>query len=477
MTAMTELACDLAIIGAGAAGLSIAAGAAQLGAAVVLIERGAMGGDCLNVGCVPSKALLAAAHAAQRVRRAAALGVQVDGLRIDAAAVKAHVRRTIAAIAPVDSEERYRSLGATVLKAEARFISPTQLIAREASGQETRLTPRWTVVAAGLGPAIPPIPGLRDGPYLTNETVFQGDTLPSHLIILGGGAIGVELAEAHQLLGCQVTVIEAQRLLAREEAALVAPLREHLRAIGVTVNEGVAATAVGWADGVPTVTLADGQTVTGSHLLVATGRVAQLEGLGLEQAGIAWTPRGITVDRRLRTTNRRVFAAGDVAGGPQFTHVAGSHATTVILNTLFRVPSRANHNAVPRVVYTDPELAGVGLTEAEARATGVPTEVAQWSFQHNDRALADGTGEGSVRLILQRGRVVGVHILGPHAGELIAPWCRAVAERERLSRFARTMLPYPTLSEAPKRAAGEYLSRSLFSPRVRWLVRLLARLP
>ncbi len=469
---MSRYTHDLCIIGAGAAGLSTAAGAAQLGAKVVLVERGAMGGDCLNVGCVPSKALLAAAHAVGHMRRAAALGVHAGDIRIDAAAVKAHVRRAIAAIAPVDSEERYRGFGVEVLKAEARFTDADTVVAGQATIRARRF-----VLAVGLSPAVPPIPGLTDGPFLTNEQLFEGDQLPPHLLVLGGGAIGTEMAEAHRLLGCEVTLVEAGRLLGRDDGDLVDRLRQHLIGIGIRLIEGVGATAVEWSGTAPTLVLADGQRLAGSHLLVAAGRQAAFGSLHLEAAGIAHTSRGITVDARLITSNRRVLAIGDAAGGAQFTHVAGGHASTAILNTLFGLPAKAHTSAIPSVVYTDPELASVGLTEAAARKAGRTVEIATWSFHENDRAIADGSTEGLVKLVIEQGRVIGAQILGAHAGELIAPWCIAVAQRQKLSVVQRVMLPYPTRAEAAKRAAGQYLSARLFTPRMRWIVRLLQRLP
>jgi pyruvate/2-oxoglutarate dehydrogenase complex dihydrolipoamide dehydrogenase (E3) component len=476
---------DLAVIGAGAAGLSVTAAAAQLGLNVVLIERERMGGDCLNVGCVPSKALLAAAHAASAARAAERFGVRlpaartdwpkIDWPQIDWEALRAHVHGAIAAIEPMDSAARYRALGATVLEGEARFLDPATIAA-----DGRTVTARRYVVAAGSRAVLPPIPGLERVPALTHAGLFA--TLPraAHLLVLGGGRVGLEMAAAYAGLGCRVTVVEQGQIAAGEDTELVDALRAALVRQGVRFAEGAAVIA---ASAGPTLHLADGVRITGSHLLVAAGRAPNLEALALDAGGIAYGPNGIATRRDLRsTTNRRVYAAGDIADpdglGPRgFTHVGSYHAAVIVRRAIFRVPARVDYAALPRVIYTAPELAQVGLTEAEVRERGGVPRVLRWPLAENDRAIAERDVAGMVKLVVVRGRVVGAGILAPHAGEMIGQWALAIAARTRLSTLAGLIAPYPTRAEAGKRAAGSYFAASLFSPRIRTLARALARLP
>lgn len=472
---MSRFDYDLAVIGAGSAGLSVTAVAAQLGLRVALIERGRMGGDCLNVGCVPSKALLAAAHAAEAARRASVLGVILPEPVIDWPAVRAHVHGVIAAIEPNDSEERFRSLGATVLRGEARFVAPDAL---EVDG--ARLSAGRIVVAAGSRPAVPPIPGLKRVAYLTNETLFDLTDKPEHLLILGGGPIGLEMADAHAGLGCRVTVIEARHIAAKEDPELAAGLRTALAGKGVTLIEGVDVTEA--APG-PALVLGDGRRIAGSHLLVATGRTPNLESLGLEAGGVRATGAGIATDAGLRSlTNRRVFASGDIADpqgiGPRaFTHVGTYHAGIVIRRAIFRLPERIDYRALPRVTYTDPELAQVGPTAAEARAAGRRVSILRWPMAENDRARIERNTSGLVKLVVERGRVIGVGILARNAGEMIGQWTLAIKRDVPLRALAGLIAPYPTRAEAGKRAAGEYFRERLFSWNTKKLARSLARLP
>ena len=467
---MTALTPDLCVIGAGSGGLAVAAGAAQLGASVVLVERGRMGGDCLNYGCVPSKSLLAAARLAHAWRRGAELGIDFGPPRIDFAAVADSVERVIARIAPNDSVERFEGLGVRVIGAEARFVDRRTIRA----GDNT-VRPRRFVIATGSTPVVPPIAGLDRVPYFTNETVFANRTAPSHLIVIGGGPVGIELAQAHRALGPAVTVIDAGPLLPHDDRELVALLAQRLVEDGISLKLSIEVAGVAQAGSEIIVTLATGECVTGSHLLIATGRRPDLAALDLAAAGIAATAAGITVDRRLRTSNRRAFAVGDAAGGPQFTHIALYHAGIVIRNALFRLPARVDYRALPWVTYTDPELAQAGLSEAAARKTG-PVRVLRWSFGENDRAYTERDTAGEVKIITsRRGHILGAAILGVAAGDLILPWALAISQRLKIGAMANLIVPYPTRGEAGKRAAGAFYTPSLFSPCTQRLVRLLAR--
>ncbi len=464
---------DICVIGAGAAGLSVAAGAVQMGARVILIEAGDMGGDCLNAGCVPSKALLAAGHKAHQTAQAA-FGVAGHDPAPDFAAAKDHLRAVIARIAPVDSQERFEALGVRVIRAKARFVSPTTL---EAGGDV--ITARRFVIATGSRPMLPPIPGLAGVPVLTNETLFDLRERPEHLIIIGGGPIGVEMAQAHRRLGSAVTVLEAARLLGRDDPEAVALVLARLSADGVVIHEDAAVTRVSGQPGAVQVDTATGLRVTGSHLLIAAGRQPVVDGLGLDQAGVAHGPRGITVDAGLRTSNRRIYAIGDVTGGAQFTHVAGYQAGLILRPLLFGLRARLRHDHVPHVTYTDPEIAQVGLTEDAARRTyGAALTIARADFDHNDRAIATGQAQGFAKVMVVRGRPVGATIVGPQAGELIQLWGLAIAARLKMSAVAGMISPYPTLGEINKRAAGAYFAPRLFdSPWVKRVVRAVQWLP
>lgn len=469
---MQRVATDICVIGAGSGGLSVAAGAAQMGARVVLVEGGAMGGDCLNTGCVPSKALLAAARAAQAMRSGAGFGIAPVEPEIDFAAVKDHVARTIAQIAPHDSQARFEELGVTVIRAWGRFTSPQEL---EAGAY--RIRARRFVIATGAHAVIPPVPGLAAVPYFTHETIFALRQRPGHLLIIGGGPIGMEMAQAHRRLGCRVTVIEAARALGREDPEAAALVLAALRAEGVEVVENTPVTAVSGAEGAISVSLADGRRFDGSHLLLALGRRPALERLDLPAAGVQHSVAGVTVDARLRTSNRRVFAIGDAAGGPQFTHVAAYHAGIVLRQAVLGLPARAHTHHLPRVTFTEPELAQVGLTEAEARTLhGHALTVQRGGFDHNDRAVTEARTEGLIKVMIVRGRPVGATIAGPQAGELIGLWTLAIASRLKMSALAGMVAPYPTLGEISKRAAGAYFSPRLFAnPSLKRMVRLVQR--
>lgn len=466
---------DICVIGAGSGGLSVAAGASQMGANVVLVERGKMGGDCLNYGCVPSKALIAAAHAAQTMRTSDRFGVNSVEPSIDFAAVRGHVRGVIAAIEPNDSVERFTGLGVRVIEAEARFTGPNIVQAGDC-----RIEARRFVIATGSSAMVPPIPGLTETPFLTNETIFELDECPGHLIVIGGGPIGAELAQAHRRLGAAVTILEMFDFLGKDDPELTAVVRRQFIAEGIDVRTGVKVVKTEAAGSGVAVTIDDDgteRTISGSHLLIAAGRRPNLDALDLDVANIDHMPQGVTVDTRLRTSNRKVFAIGDVTGGLQFTHIAGYHAGIIIRNALFHLPAKVNYRAAPWVTYTDPELAHVGMTEAQARDSGVKGfNILRWPFHENDRAQAERHTNGMIKVIVDRkGHVLGASLAGPHAGELLAPWIMAVDQRQKIGAMAGLIFPYPTLSEISKRAAGSYFTPKIFSERMKKIVRFLQK--
>ena len=466
---------DICVLGAGSGGLVVAAAAGLLGRPVALIERGRMGGDCLNYGCVPSKSLIAAARMAILGQKAARFGVHYDAPEIDFQKVHDHVQGVIASIAPKDSQERFDGMGCTVIRAEGRFISPTEV---EAGGIVIRA--RRFVIATGSSPAIPPVEGLAEVPYLTNETIFDLTVRPDHLIIVGGGPIGIELAQAERRLGAEVSVIELYSILASDDLEAVGIVRQAVRREGVMLHEHTKLLRVERdGSGIAVAIEKDGRTsrIAGSHLLLAAGRRANVDRLGLESAGIVHTAKGVSVDRRLRTSNKRVFAVGDVAGSYQFTHAAGYHAGIVVRNALFRLPAKVDDRAMPWVTYSDPELAHVGLKEEDARNAHHRIRILRWALAENDRAQAERETSGFIKVVTTKGgKILGATIVGAHAGELILPWTLAISQGLKVGALASLIAPYPTLSEISKSVAGSYFTPSLFSERTKKLVRWLARL-
>ncbi|AXI45188.1 dihydrolipoamide dehydrogenase [Sulfitobacter sp. SK012] len=449
---------DVLIIGAGSGGLSVAAGAVQMGADVVLLEGHKMGGDCLNYGCVPSKALIASGKAAYGQQHSAQYGVADGPGDVDYAAAKDHVADVIAQIAPLDSVERFEGLGVTVIQEFGRFISET-----EVQAGDTVITARRIVIATGSSPLVPPIPGLENVPFETNETLFELREKPKHLLIIGGGPIGLEMAQAHIRIGCKVTVIEGAKALGKDDPELAAIVLDTLRDEGVEIAEDAMAAEIRGKAGAIEVEAKDGRVFKGSHLLMAVGRKTNTDKLDLEKAGIERTKTGIKVDASLRTTHRKVYAIGDVAGGLQFTHVAGYHAGVIIRSMLFALPSKAKISHIPWATYTDPELAQVGLTEAQAKEVhGASLEVVRFHYAHNDRAIAERKTKGFIKVMVVKGRPVGASIVGYQAGELISLWALALANRMKMSQIAAMVAPYPTIGEVNKRAAGAYFSPRLF---------------
>lgn len=461
---------DLCVIGAGSGGLSVAAGAAQMGARVVLIEKNHMGGDCLNYGCVPSKSLLAAAKAAYHSREATKYGVHCKGVTVDFKAVHDHVHDVIARIAPHDSVERFEKLGVKVINGAAWFVNDKTI-----GVHNTLIIAKRIILACGSSPVIPSIPGLDSIPYLTNETIFSLTKCPDHLIVIGGGPIGIEMAQAHRRLGAKVTVIQAHAILPRDDGELVDVLRQQLKSEDIQILENAQVTSITSKKSQIEVSVKQ-KRITGTHVLIATGRKPNIDGLNLEAAGVIYSPRGIVVDRHLRTNIPHIYAIGDCSGGPLFTHIANYHASLIIRQVLFKLPSTTNYTALPWTTYTDPELAQVGLTEASAQAQYKDVDVLRFPLAENDRAQAERNTNGLIKVIANKsGHVLGASIIGPHAGELVLPWGLAITQKLKLSAMASLIVPYPTLSEISKRVAGSYYTPKLFSPRMQKIVRFLLR--
>ena len=474
---MTKLEFDVCVIGAGSAGLSVAAGTSRLGLKTVLIERGKMGGECLNSGCVPSKALLAAGKAAHRLEVTDGPGVSSVTPNLDFAAVKDGVRAVIDAIAPNDSVARFEQFGVTVLRDSARFVDARTVVVGGAN-----LRARWFVVATGSRAVIPKIPGLDPSKILTNDTIFDLRDKPDHLVIIGGGPIGIEMAVAHRRLGARVTVIERYSILPHDEPELVEALRTVLRLEGIAVLESAEIASIEYLpEGVVVRVKKDDldAAISGSHLLVAAGREPVMEDLRLDAAGVAHDRKGIVVDGRLRTSQHHIFALGDVIDAPHFTHVAGYQAGIVVRNLAFRLPAKVDYEALPWVTYTDPELAHVGLTEAQARKRyGSQISVQSVPLDSNDRAVAEHHTTGSIKIVVgSRGRILGASILAPAAGEMIGLWCLAIKQKLTLRAITDLMLPYPTMGEVGKAAASQHYQPILFADRTRRLVGALQWLP
>jgi pyruvate/2-oxoglutarate dehydrogenase complex dihydrolipoamide dehydrogenase (E3) component len=468
---MERIKTDICIIGAGSGGLTLAAGAVQMGASVVLLEGHKMGGDCLNYGCVPSKALIAAGKHAHALRTGAPFGVAAIEPEVDYAAAMAHVAGVIKEIEPYDSVERFEELGVKVISEYGHFISPS-----EVKAGDTVIEARRFVIATGSSPMVPPIPGLDTVEYLTNESLFDLRELPKHLLIIGGGPIGMEMAQAHARLGSKVTVIEAERALHHHEPELAAIAVENIRAEGVEIVNGAMASEVFGGDGI-TVKTQDGIEYRGSHLLMAVGRTPNIPNLGLDVAGVETHRSGIVVDKGLRTTNKRVYAIGDVASALQFTHVANYHAGIVIRSALFGLPAKVVDNHLPRVTYTNPEIAQVGMTEAQAmEAHGDKVEVLRFEFAENDRARTERSTTGLIKVMVWKGKPIGASIVGVQAGELIQTWSLVIANGLKIGAVAAMVAPYPTLGEINKRVAGQYYTPRLFeSIRVKRFVRFVQR--
>ncbi len=472
---MTVKTVDVCIIGAGSGGLATAYAASHMGANVALIEGHKMGGDCLNFGCVPSKAMLAAGHAAHTMRHANVFGIAATEPQVDFAAVNDHVRDVIATIEPNDSVERYSGFGIDVVTATARFTGRDTI---EAGDRTIRA--RRFVVATGSRAAVPTVPGLDSVPYFTNETLFDNREKPEHLVILGGGPIGCEMAQAHRRLGCRVTVLDRGSILPNDDPEMVDQVRQSLLRDGVVLRQDIAVQGVSGTAGEIVVSMVANdkeEEVRGTHLLVAAGRKPNIEKLNLDAAGVEFDRRGIKVNARLQTSNKKIYAIGDCAGGFQFTHLAGYHAGIVIRNVLLKIPGKVNLHALPWTTYTDPELAHVGLNEAAARKKHGEVRVLRFPYAENDRAIAERRTDGLAKIVTSpKGVILGATIVGANAGDLIQSWILAMSSGRRISAVASMIAPYPTLGEINKRAAGSFYVPKLFGDGMKRVVRLLGRL-
>ncbi|MBT4963592.1 MAG: FAD-dependent oxidoreductase [Francisellaceae bacterium] len=466
-----DIDADLLVIGAGAGGLGLSSVATRLGFNVVLLESGKMGGDCLNYGCVPSKALIACAAQAQSLRVGAVFGVGSVEPQIDFAKVMDYVASVVSKIAVHDSVERFESLGVRVIQSAGTFIDENTVMAGE-----HKIRARKIVLATGSSPLVPNIPGLSDIDYLTNESVFSLREQPKHLIVIGGGPIGCEMAQAFSRLGTKVTMLVRSRVLSKDEPELAKLLKDNLVTEGITIHENCGIDSFS-KDGHNIIIKTSTGKVVGTQVLVAVGRVANTDKLNLSNANIAIDKGYIVVNSRLRTTNKKVYAIGDVIGHHAFTHAAEYQVGVIVTNLFFKIPKKVNYRAFPWVTYCSPEFAHVGLKTAEALSLDPKGKTLTWSFTSNDRATTANTTLGKVIISVNaRSVVVGASILGPNAGDLIQSWTNVIANKRKIGELANIIVPYPTYAEINKRVSGSYFTDKLFSNKVKSIVKFLYRL-
>jgi len=471
---------DIGILGGGAAGLSAASGSAQFGARTILIEKSnKLGGDCLHFGCVPSKTLIRTAGVRKLGHRFHEFGLpDIDIARVDLAAVMERVHSVIEKIQVHDSPERFRKLGADVRFGNPEFINDHEL---QLNGE--KISAKSWIIATGSRPSPPPVDGLEHVPYWTNETVFSQKELPQRLLVLGGGPIGLELAQAFQRLGSQVTVIEyIDQILCPEDSDIAEILKKRLEQEGLEILIGTKAVKAEANGSTIRLTVAPAKeeekssVIEGDALLIAAGRKPNIEDIGLKNAGVISTPRGITTNAKLKTNISHIYACGDINGQLPFTHVAGYEAGLAITNAVLHIPRSADYRKVPWCTYTDPEVASIGLNEKRSKQEGVEYRVLEEEFIDNDRALAEAESLGKIKILISpRSRILGCQIIGSHAGELIHEWVAAINGGVKLSTMAGMIHAYPTLSEISKRVAGAYYSEKLFSKKTRNLLRFLFR--
>jgi pyruvate/2-oxoglutarate dehydrogenase complex dihydrolipoamide dehydrogenase (E3) component len=464
---------DLVVIGGGPGGLVVASVAAQAGLRVTLIEKTArLGGDCLHAGCVPSKTLIHMARIVQSTREGVSTGLLSAMPGIDYGKAIDQLEGVIDRIQQHDDPERFRGYGCEVLFGAARFINPHQVTVNGDT-----ITGRRFVIATGSMPAIPPIPLLEQTGFDTNETIFKRRSLPDHLAVIGCGPVGVELAQAFSRLGSEVTLIEAaDRILLHEDSHTSSLLQHALEGEGIRIITAAQVSGVRREGDARQIALADGRTVECERILIATGRRPVVQGLGLEEAGVEYGRQGIGVDRRLRSSQKHIYAVGDVCGPYPFTHMAEYQAGIALANIVFRTPKKTDHRVVPRVVYTDPEVASVGLTEAEAKTRGIKYDVAECPLAEVDRAITDGHDTGVARLLIRKGRLAGASLVAPQAGELIHELALAMQVNAKVKNIASLIHAYPTYAQIHRRTINKRYAHLLQSKKVRALVWLLNRL-
>lgn len=466
---MADFDYDIGIIGGGAAGLTVASGASQLGAKTLLIEKeSALGGDCLHFGCVPSKTLIHSAHVYHLMQHAERFGLPKASIPpVDFKQIAKRIQKVIATIQQHDSEERFCGLGAKVLFGEAVFKDEHTIDL----GGHRKSAKNW-VIATGSSPVAPPIPGLHDTPFLTNREIFSLDHLPKSMVILGGGPIGIEMAQAFNRLGTSVTVVDrSAQILGKEDKDMADRVASIMEDEGVTFFLEASIEEIRESHGCKSVKIIDksgeSKDLNTETILVAMGRAPNIENMGLEDIGVAYDRYGISVDNRMRTNHKHIYAAGDVSGGFQFTHAAGYEGSIVVSNAIFRLPRKADYTYLPWCTYTDPELASIGMNEKTAASRGLDYTVWSEEFKDNDRSLAEDETSGSIKMILNaKEKPLGVQILGPRAGDLLSEWVAILNGKVKLSTLAAAVHPYPTMGEINKRVVGNFFSPKIFSKKV-----------
>ncbi|HUJ90489.1 MAG TPA: FAD-dependent oxidoreductase [Syntrophorhabdales bacterium] len=466
---MTNYDFDIGIFGGGSAGLTVAAGAAQAGAKTLLVEKeGRLGGDCVYYGCVPSKTLIRTAQVYHLMRNAKEFGLPEVGLGIpDYRNIAKRIQSVISTIQKYDSEERFCRLGAKVEYGNASFVDEHAI-----SLNGKRHSAKYWVIATGSSAAIPPVEGLKATPYITNKEIFSLDKLPASMVIVGGGPIGIEVAQAFTRLGTKVFVVEfLGQILNADDRDLTDLTMNVLKSEGVEFYLDSAVKSTRTVGNEIEVVFQKGdktQSIRAETLLVATGRKVNLEGLGLENIGVVVEKRGLKLDERLRTTQKHIFGAGDVTGVYQFTHAAGYEGGIVVSNAIFHFPRKADYTYMPWVTYTDPELASIGMNEKSAKAKGINYSVWSEDFINNDRSLAEGEKTGKIKMLLdEKEKPIGIQILGPQAGDLLSEWVAIMNGKVKLSTLVSAVHPYPTLGEINKRVAGNLLATKIFSEKVK----------
>jgi len=460
---------DMGIIGGGAAGLTVASGAAQLGAKTLLVEKEAsLGGDCLHFGCVPSKTLIRSAHVYHLMCNTQRFGLpKIDAPPVDFKQIAARIRQVIETIQHHDSEERFCGSGARVEFGIAEFVDEHSIAL-----DGVRISAKNWLIATGSSPAVPPIPGLQEIDYLTNKEIFSLDSLPQALLVLGAGPIGIEMAQAFNRLGAEVTVVDrSDQILGKEDKDMAGALMSVMENEGIQFYLGAAVEEVEEKNNTKAVKIIDeageSRTLAAQAILVAMGRLPNVEDLGLEKIGIAYDHRGITVDNRMRTNQKHIYAAGDVNGGLQFTHAAGYEGGIVVSNAIFHLPRKADYTYFPWCTYSDPELASIGMNEKTLQSKGIAYTVWDEDFGDNDRSLAEDQTVGKVKMLLDSSeKPLGVQILGPRAGDLISEWVATLNGKVKLATLAGAVHPYPTVGEINKKVAGNLFAPKIFSPKV-----------